>query len=205
MNIAMIFKNKEKLLKFYLVSYFTVSLFQSFTSSVIHIYMIKHISEEFFKIYRSLDMLMPIIILLYFKKEIKIIKLRRHFTPIIGLTTLAFTIANIGGMFSPEFRFIVICLLEGFGTCLWIMVMNDLFNNTFKNTELTVWDNKNKLFNMTGMFLGALIVVFMNVDINTCLIIQCIAYAYTGVVDYITFKTLKDEYNVFDKGGESNG
>ena len=197
--------NKEKLLQFYLVSYFVVSAFQGFTGSVIHIYMIKHISEEFFKVYRALAMLMPIITLLYFKQKVKVVKLRRYFTKIIGCTTIAFTIANIGGMFSPEFRFITICILEGFGACLWVMIMNDLFNNTFKNTDLTIWNNKNKLFNMVGVFIGTLIVICVNVDVNTCLIMQCFAYVYLGIVDYITFTTLKDEYNVFDDGGENNG
>lgn len=190
--------DREGWLKFYLYSYAVIAAFQGFCGSVIQIFMIKHISETFFKVYRSLDMLIPIIILLYFKSNVKIIKLRRYFLHIIGFSTIAFTLANIGGMWSPEFRFITICVLEGFGSFLWIMVMDDLFNQIFQKTDLTVWNNKSQLYKMIGVFIGTVIVINIDIEVNTCLILQCVAYAYLGVIDWLIFKKFKDEYKVYD-------
>lgn len=194
--------DRDGWLKIYLWSYFIVAAIQGFCGSVVQIYMIKHISEQFFKVYRSLDMLIPIVILLYFKSNVKIVKLRRYFAHIIGFSTIAFTIANIGGMWSPEFRFMTICLIEGFGSFLWIMVMDDLFNQIFQKTDLTVWNNKNQLYRMSGVFIGALIVISVDIDVNTCLILQCIAYVYLGVMDWTLFSKFKNEYKVYDTAKE---
>ena len=182
-----------------LLASFIMSFVMATTFPFIHVYMIQHISVDFFKIVTFLNEISIMIILFWLDKKDennnpKIIrKLRFYFIPVVVGGCIFFIFANISGMIDVRIRFIVIATLDGIFGYLWKICMQDLWNNLIHKTNLTVWTNKISKWNKIGAVAGASIILFINIGIEIALTLQCVAYCYLGYTDYLTYKNLKKQ------------
>lgn len=193
-----------------LIASFIMAFVMASTSPFVHVYMIQHISVDFYKIVNFLNEISIMAILFWLDRKDennnpKIIrKLRFYFIPIVIGGCILYITANISGLIDVRIRFIILSTLDGIFGYLWKICMEDLWNNLIHNTDLTAWANKISKWDRIGAAIGATIVLFANIGIEIALTIQCLAYCYLGYTDYISYKNLKNQaYSEFKEKNET--
>lgn len=196
-------KNLEKMKTLNIQINFIMGIIMSFTSPVIHVAMIQAISADFYKIVMFTSEIISIFIFFYIDKRdkddspVNLKKARLYFLPIVVGGCTCFIVANISGMFDPRVRFLILASVEAFFSFLWATIMKDLFNQLIHSTDLTAFCNKVGKFDRVGRFIGAALILVVNLGLEAALLIQIIGYVSMGVVDYKIYKTLKkDAYQI---------
>lgn len=198
-------KNIEKCMTWNIQINAIMGFIMSFTSPVIHVYMIQSIEESFFKIVMFLTEVISVFIFFYIDKRdeknqpVNLKKIRLHFLPVVICGCLCFIIANIFGMIDVRVRFLILASVEAFFSFLWATIMRDIFNQFIHATDLTSFTNRVGKIDRIGRLLGGCLILVVNLGIEAALVLQMIGYVSMGVVDYRIYKTLRYDENAYDK------
>ena len=190
-------ENIKKCMSWNLKSNAMMGFIMSFTSPVIHVYMIQSIEESFYKIVMFLTELIHVFIFFYIDKRdeedqpVTLKKVRLYFLPIVVCGCFCFIIANIFGMIDVRVRFLVLASVEAFFSFLWMTIMNDLFNQFIHASDLTAFTNRIGKVDRIGGLLGSCCILVVNLGIEAALILQMIGYVTMGFVDYKIYKVLR--------------
>lgn len=174
------------------------------TVPVIHVYMIQHISADFYKIVIFLEQILALLsfILLDKKNEknepINLIRIRRYFVPIVIVDIFLFFCSNAFYWY-PEIRFILITILDGTSSIIWVLVMQDVFNQVLSGTDLTVFTNKLQKTERIGSVVGVTVLVFVDLSLEMALLLQITAYSYMAIYDIKIYKMLTPELPEYKK------
>ena len=117
---------------------------------------------------------------------------RKHFIWIILLDIICFSFIAFEGLVFPEVRYLGLAVLNAVSSTLWITVMRDAVNHKLRDGELTKWDSLMKSSDLTSALLGSIAaIIFTNIDIEYCLMAQCIANAIMGATDWTAYQKIK--------------
>lgn len=187
----------ERCKKISYINYAIMAMAFASTSPVIHSYMISNISTDFYKVSCFVSELVGVII--YYVLDIRnkddkpiiIIKMRKHLVCIVVLGVICLMIANASYLIDIRARFILISLTQGILGCIWKNCMCDLWNLSISGTELTIFDIKSSKFDRLGAIIGATAILFIDMDVNTGLVIQILAYITLAICDIYVYIKLK--------------
>ena len=117
----------------------------------------------------------------------------KWFLVIVVVDVICFCLISFLGINYPSVRFFGFAVLNAVSTTLWVTVMRDAVNGVLRGEKLTEWQACNNAFELYGAFLGGLAAIFIfdTVDIELCVLLQCLANMVMGVTDLIAYKELK--------------
>ena len=179
-----------------LVGGFILHLVISSTFPTINVYMIKHISTDFFKITVLIESIVSFVIYYIMNKRdsmnnlIILEKIRTHFVKVLIFSNIIYVTANIAGISVPEIRFLILSSFDCIAMCLWDIIMSDLWNNILEKSEITDYNNRQRKYNTGARILGAGFAVLTDFNIVICLVLQSIAFLVLSISDYIVYKGL---------------
>lgn len=160
------------------------------TSPTVHIYFISLISPQILAVSNLINVGLGAIInstIISFRDVY-----RRYFLHIIFIDVTLFWCISVTGIEYPAVRFIGLAILYAISTTLWVMIMKDAVNGILNGVKLTKWQALLESYDLYGAFLGGIIAVFVtNLDVEICIIFQCIANALMGITDYVAYRRIE--------------
>lgn len=176
----------------------------SLTWPVIQVWMIQHISGDFYKIVVFIQELLALLFFVLLDKKdekglpINLIKARRYFIPFVVIDILLLLFSNFM-YFIPEVRFILVTIANGSSSVIWVLVMQDIFNQVISGTNLTVFTNKLEKVHKFGSIAGITILLFLDLSLEAALVIQSFAFVYMAYYDVKIYKLLLPELPEYRK------
>ena len=169
-----------------------MSLFYAATSPIIHVYFIKLIGPDILAIANMITCGLAAITSGSFSTN-KIRNIcRKNFHSIILIDIICFALISFESLSIPEIRFIGFAVLNAVSTTLWAAIMKDAINHVISGDALTNFENQLKSSTLFMSFAGGIFAVFnTNIDINYCIIAQCIANMIMGCTDWFAYKEMK--------------
>ena len=173
-------------LKFYLLSGpVLVSFIFALTSPIIQIYFVSRVSTEIFAAANMLSTGLAALV----NSSVAIDRIMRwykkHFYSIVIIDLLCFCIVSFLSTEYITVRFLGLAILNAVSTNLWCVLMRNAVNNIIKGDSLTKWESFESAWNLGGQFFGAaLAIYFIDMPLELCIGLQCIANIIMGTTDY---------------------
>ena len=121
-------------------------------------------------------------------------KYHKWFLLIVVADVICFWMVSFFGIECPTIRFLGFSVLNAVSTTLWVMVIRDSINNALNGVELTNWQAKSGAFGLYGAFAGGLVAIFVpNINVEFCILLQCISNMFMGITDLIAYKKMQRE------------
>lgn len=182
-----------KLDRFY--SNFVMDIIMCMTWPGIQVYMIQHISDQFFKEIVLMESIMGIFMYWALTNTNILERARERFWLVVGLGSGAMLFTNIFVFIylgSVEYRFIFMTISQAIFSCLWMNTMKDSYNNIFQKSKLTKRLNGNVMWNKLGKLIGGGIAVLITIPIDISICMQCIAYVIMAVIEGYSVQRFKE-------------
>ena len=110
---------------------------------------------------------------------------KKHFYSIVIIDLLCFCIVSFLSTEYITVRFLGLAILNAVSTNLWCVLMRNAVNNIIKGDSLTRWESFESAWNLGGQFFGAaLAIYFIDIPLELCIGLQCIANIIMGTTDY---------------------
>ena len=173
-------------LKFYLLSGpVLVSFIFALTSPIIQIYFVSRVSTEIFAAANMLSTGLAALV----NSSVAVDRIMRwykkHFYSIVIIDLLCFCIVSFLSTEYITVRFLGLAILNAVSTNLWCVLMRNAVNNIIKGDSLTRWESFESAWNLGGQFFGAaLAIYFIDIPLELCIGLQCIANIIMGTTDY---------------------
>ena len=173
-------------LKFYLLSGpVLVSFIFALTSPIIQIYFVSRVSTEIFAAANMLSTGLAALV----NSSVTVDRIMRwykkHFYSIVIIDLLCFCIVSFLSTEYITVRFLGLAILNAVSTNLWCVLMRNAVNNIIKGDNLTKWESFESAWNLGGQFFGAaLAIYFIDMPLELCIGLQCIANIIMGTTDY---------------------
>ena len=173
-------------LKFYLLSGpVLVSFIFALTSPIIQIYFVSRVSTEIFATANMLSTGLAALV----NSSVAVDRIMRwykkHFYSIVIIDLLCFCIVSFLSTEYITVRFLGLAILNAVSTNLWCVLMRNAVNNIIKGDSLTKWESFESAWNLGGQFFGAaLAIYFIDIPLELCIGLQCIANIIMGTTDY---------------------
>ena len=173
-------------LKFYLLSGpVLVSFIFALTSPIIQIYFVSRVSTEIFAAANMLSTGLAALV----NSSVAVDRIMRwykkHFYSIVIIDLLCFCIVSFLSTEYITVRFLGLAILNAVSTNLWCVLMRNAVNNIIKGDSLTKWESFESAWNLGGQFFGAaLAIYFIDIPLELCIGLQCIANIIMGTTDY---------------------
>ena len=173
-------------LKFYLLSGpVLVSFIFALTSPIIQIYFVSRVSTEIFATANMLSTGLAALV----NSSVAVDRIMRwykkHFYSIVIIDLLCFCIVSFLSTEYITVRFLGLAILNAVSTNLWCVLMRNAVNNIIKGDSLTRWESFESAWNLGGQFFGAaLAIYFIDIPLELCIGLQCIANIIMGTTDY---------------------
>ena len=173
-------------LKFYLLSGpVLVSFIFALTSPIIQIYFVSRVSTEIFAAANMLSTGLAALV----NSSVAVDRIMRwykkHFYSIVIIDLLCFCIVSFLSTEYVTVRFLGLAILNAVSTNLWCVLMRNAVNNIIKGDSLTKWESFESAWNLGGQFFGAaLAIYFIDMPLELCIGLQCIANIIMGTTDY---------------------
>ena len=173
-------------LKFYLLSGpVLVSFIFALTSPIIQIYFVSRVSTEIFATANMLSTGLAALV----NSSVAVDRIMRwykkHFYSIVIIDLLCFCIVSFLSTEYITVRFLGLAILNAVSTNLWCVLMRNAVNNIIKGDSLTRWESFESAWNLGGQFFGAaLAIYFIDMPLELCIGLQCIANIIMGTTDY---------------------
>ena len=173
-------------LKFYLLSGpVLVSFIFALTSPIIQIYFVSRVSTEIFAAANMLSTGLAALV----NSSVTVDRIMRwykkHFYSIVIIDLLCFCIVSFLSTEYITVRFLGLAILNAVSTNLWCVLMRNAVNNIIKGDSLTKWESFESAWNLGGQFFGAaLAIYFIDIPLELCIGLQCIANIIMGTTDY---------------------
>ena len=173
-------------LKFYLLSGpVLVSFIFALTSPIIQIYFVSRVSTEIFAAANMLSTGLAALV----NSSVAVDRIMRwykkHFYSIVIIDLLCFCIVSFLSTEYITVRFLGLAILNAVSTNLWCVLMRNAVNNIIKGDSLTRWESFESAWNLGGQFFGAaLAIYFIDMPLELCIGLQCIANIIMGTTDY---------------------
>ena len=173
-------------LKFYLLSGpVLVSFIFALTSPIIQIYFVSRVSTEIFAAANMLSTGLAALV----NSSVVVDRIMRwykkHFYSIVIIDLLCFCIVSFLSTEYITVRFLGLAILNAVSTNLWCVLMRNAVNNIIKGDSLTKWESFESAWNLGGQFFGAaLAIYFIDMPLELCIGLQCIANIIMGTTDY---------------------
>jgi hypothetical protein len=173
-------------LKFYLLSGpVLVSFIFALTSPIIQIYFVSRVSTEIFAAANMLSTGLAALV----NSSVAVDRIMRwykkHFYSIVIIDLLCFCIVSFLSTEYITVRFLGLAVLNAVSTNLWYVLMRNAVNNIIKGDNLTKWESFESAWNLGGQFFGAaLAIYFIDIPLELCIGLQCIANIIMGTTDY---------------------
>lgn len=173
-------------LKFYLLSGpVLVSFIFALTSPIIQIYFVSRVSTEIFTAANMLSTGLAALV----NSSVAVDRIMRwykkHFYNIVIIDLLCFCIVSFLSTEYITVRFLGLAILNAVSTNLWCVLMRNAVNNIIKGDSLTKWESFESAWNLGGQFFGAaLAIYFIDMPLELCIGLQCIANIIMGTTDY---------------------
>lgn len=173
-------------LKFYLLSGpVLVSFIFALTSPIIQIYFVSRVSTEIFAAANMLSTGLAALV----NSSVAVDRIMRwykkHFYSIVIIDLLCFCIVSFLSTEYITVRFLGLAILNAVSTNLWCVLMRNAVNNIIKGDSLTKWESFESAWNLGGQFFGAaLAIYFIDMPLELCIGLQCIANIIMGATDY---------------------
>lgn len=190
--------SKEKF--WYLVGPVVMNISFISTCPILHIYFASHISPRIIAFSDMLAMVLGIFV----NRSILVSKLqewyRSHFLLIIIVDVISMYVIYFFSVEFPEVRFIGMAITNAISTTLWVTVMRSSLNRVLSGDKLTEWQAYQKSVELTASLIGGcLAMIFIDVPVEICLIIQCFGNTMLGITDFYAFKLLSKKEKI-DEG-----
>ena len=172
--------------KFYLLSGpVLVSFIFALTSPIIQIYFVSRVSTEIFATANMLSTGLAALV----NSSVAVDRIMRwykkHFYSIVIIDLLCFCIVSFLSTEYITVRFLGLAILNAVSTNLWCVLMRNAVNNIIKGDSLTRWESFESAWNLGGQFFGAaLAIYFIDIPLELCIGLQCIANIIMGTTDY---------------------
>lgn len=118
----------------------------------------------------------------------------KWFLLIVVIDVTCFWIISFFGLEWPTIRFLGFSVLSAVSTTLWVMVIKDSINRVLSGRTLTNWQAKSNAFELYGAFVGGFIaIVVPNMNVEFCILLQCISNMLMGITDWMAYKKLQGD------------
>ena len=173
-------------LKFYLLSGpVLVSFIFALTSPIIQIYFVSRVSTEIFAAANMLSTGLAALVNSSVAADRIMRWYKKHFYSIVIIDLLCFCIVSFLSTEYITVRFLGLAILNAVSTNLWCVLMRNAVNNIIKGDSLTKWESFESAWNLGGQFFGAaLAIYFIDMPLELCIGLQCIANIIMGTTDY---------------------
>lgn len=173
-------------LKFYLLSGpVLVSFIFALTSPIIQIYFVSRVSTEIFAAANMLSTGLAALVNSSVVADRIMRWYKKHFYSIVIIDLLCFCIVSFLSTEYITVRFLGLAILNAVSTNLWCVLMRNAVNNIIKGDSLTKWESFESAWNLGGQFFGAaLAIYFIDMPLELCIGLQCIANIIMGTTDY---------------------
>ena len=173
-------------LKFYLLSGpVLVSFIFALTSPIIQIYFVSRVSTEIFAAANMLSTGLAALVNSSVAADRIMRWYKKHFYSIVIIDLLCFCIVSFLSTEYITVRFLGLAILNAVSTNLWCVLMRNAVNNIIKGDSLTKWESFESAWNLGGQFFGAaLAIYFIDIPLELCIGLQCIANIIMGTTDY---------------------
>lgn len=173
-------------LKFYLLSGpVLVSFIFALTSPIIQIYFVSRVSTEIFAAANMLSTGLAALVNSSVAVDMIMRWYKKHFYSIVIIDLLCFCIVSFLSTEYITVRFLGLAILNAVSTNLWCVLMRNAVNNIIKGDSLTKWESFESAWNLGGQFFGAaLAIYFIDMPLELCIGLQCIANIIMGTTDY---------------------
>lgn len=173
-------------LKFYLLSGpVLVSFIFALTSPIIQIYFVSRVSTEIFAAANMLSTGLAALVNSSVAADRIMRWYKKHFYSIVIIDLLCFCIVSFLSTEYITVRFLGLAVLNAVSTNLWYVLMRNAVNNIIKGDNLTKWESFESAWNLGGQFFGAaLAIYFIDIPLELCIGLQCIANIIMGTTDY---------------------
>lgn len=173
-------------LKFYLLSGpVLVSFIFALTSPIIQIYFVSRVSTEIFAAANMLSTGLAALVNSSVVADRIMRWYKKHFYSIVIIDLLCFCIVSFLSTEYITVRFLGLAILNAVSTNLWCVLMRNAVNNIIKGDSLTKWESFESAWNLGGQFFGAaLAIYFIDIPLELCIGLQCIANIIMGTTDY---------------------
>ena len=173
-------------LKFYLLSGpVLVSFIFALTSPIIQIYFVSRVSTEIFAAANMLSTGLAALVNSSVAADRIMRWYKKHFYSIVIIDLLCFCIVSFLSTEYITVRFLGLAILNAVSTNLWCVLMRNAVNNIIKGDSLTRWESFESAWNLGGQFFGAaLAIYFIDIPLELCIGLQCIANIIMGTTDY---------------------
>ena len=173
-------------LKFYLLSGpVLVSFIFALTSPIIQIYFVTRVSTEIFAAANMLSTGLAALVNSSVAADRIMRWYKKHFYSIVIIDLLCFCIVSFLSTEYITVRFLGLAILNAVSTNLWCVLMRNAVNNIIKGDSLTKWESFESAWNLGGQFFGAaLAIYFIDIPLELCIGLQCIANIIMGTTDY---------------------
>lgn len=119
---------------------------------------------------------------------------RRNFYNIVIIDIISFYIVSFLGLEYAVVRFIGFSLMDAISTNLWIIILKNSINRVINGDKLTDWESFSKSFSLYASLIGGFIALISadKLNIESCIIAQCIATTVMGILDLKAFTRLNN-------------
>jgi len=165
----------------------------SMTSPIIHIYFMRLISSEILAMANIITTALAAIVNVTIQSD-KLRDIYRHnFLYIVLIDVICFIFINIESLTIPEIRYLGLAVLNAVSTVLWFTIISDAINHQIEGTTLTKWTSLNNTVKLIAALIGSLIAIVFNstLEVEYCIILQCIANMIMGITDYKVYNAIK--------------
>lgn len=168
-----------------------MDLAYSATSPIIQIHFMRLIDSNILAISNIITTALAAIVNMSVQSD-KLKDIYRHnFIYIILIDVICFVLVSFESLNIPEIRFLGLAILNAVSTTLWFVVMNDAINHKINGDDLTKWNSLEKTVNLSAVLFGSLIAVVLSINVEICILLQCIATGIMGTTDWLAYKKLR--------------
>ena len=180
--------------KFYLLAGTAfMDLVYAATSPVIQIYFMKLISSEILAAANILSTGLAAVVNATVQSDKLKDFYRYNFLWIVSIDVVCFCLINFESISIPEVRYLGMAILNAISSTLWFTVISDAINHQIDGDALTKWNSLSKTVNLIAALLGSLlaILVFSNIEVETCILMQCVANLVMGLSDLKAYHKIR--------------
>jgi len=175
-----------------LIGTIVVNLSYAMTSPMIHVYFVKLINSNILATANILTTSLAAIVNATIQSNKIKDFYRHHFLCIIIIDVICFGLISFESIQIPELRFLGLAVLNAISNTLWFTIISDAINHRIEGDDLTKWNSLQKTVNLTASLIGGLLAITLSdLNIEFCILIQCIANLFIGIMDWTAYKRIR--------------
>lgn len=161
----------------------------AFSVPTVKLYMASNVDPMYFKISLAIDTIAGGGFGLFMSGEL-ISRLRPYLALFCFIDALTMLIINLVYGTDPNMRFILISLTSPISTYFVFTIIANIYDNVLSGNDRTTYRMRLSSFSCIGKFIGVITALFINIDINSALLIQSSAICCTEFINVLIGKGL---------------